>query len=282
MGHEKKLTEQMHNRFAKMFERGYGRSRHLDKKNCETQGKIYSKNTFETYKKVGYSFVAYMRNNHPELKKLEACQAYVNEYLCKRAYTDKVSAWTFKNERTALKKLFGLENQPVKWLNAPKCERAEVTRSRGAAVRDTHFSETKNADLVEFCRSTGLRRHELQALRGCQFKDGFLIGVKGKGGKVRDIEIVGDVALVERLCKAAGKSKVWKNVHNAADVHSYRADYARRVYRRYERDSSHLLRSDMYLCRKDKKGRVLDREAMKMVSQNLGHERISVCAQSYL
>jgi hypothetical protein len=39
---------------------------------------------------------------------------------------------------------------------------------------------------------------------------------------------------------------------------------------------------EKYICRKDKAGIVYDRRAMKIVSKQLGHNRISVIASDYL
>lgn len=304
MGHEKLLKAQIHDRYAAMFERGYGRSRHADKAAGNTGGRIYSKKTFETYKKAGRAFGSWMRENYPKVRKLDDCRAYVNEYLAKRCYVDEVSAPTFKTEKAALAKLFGVEAQTDEqrgWLASPQARRRDVTRSRGVAVRDGHFSESRNADLVEFCRSTGLRRHELEALRGSKLRcpgdavrvdgqarfvvpDGkmYLEGIAGKGGRVRTVEVVGDQELVARMCREAGSGLVWGRVHNACDVHAYRADYCGRVYRAYARELDGLEHGEKYFCRGDKKGVVYDRQAMKKASVNLGHTRIDVISKSYL
>lgn len=304
MGHERLLKVQVHDAYARMFERGYGRSRHADKAAGDTGGRIYSKSTFETYKKAGRAFASWMRESYPRVKRLDRCQAYVNEYLAKRLYVDKVSPHTFKTEKAALAKLFGVEAQDDRqrgWIASPEARRADVVRSRGDAVRDRHFSTERNADLVEFCRSTGLRRHELEALRGTKLRvageyvadgsggrmrvpDGkvFLDGIAGKGGRVRYVEVVGDRELVVRMCREAGPGLVWPKVHGACDVHAYRADYAARVYGQYARPLEGLRHDEKYYCRGDKRGTVYDRAAMMAASRNLGHSRIDVVSKSYL
>lgn len=42
--------------------------------------------------------------------------------------------------------------------------RANIKRSCGTKKQDAHFSETKNKELVEFCRATELRRAERSAI----------------------------------------------------------------------------------------------------------------------
>ena len=52
-----------------------------------------------------------------------------------------------------------------------------------------------------------------------------------KGGKYRQAPVIGDVDLVVRKMKEAGNKKVWSKIHDAADIHSYRADYATLPYK---------------------------------------------------
>ena len=93
------------------------------------------------------------------------------------------------------------------------------------------------------------------------------------------------------------------HVSSAADIHSYRADYATRVYLSAARDisglkgekidyteltgkvsknGSRIYKSAVYYCRGDQKGLALDRAAMIIASQNLGHNRESVVGEHYL
>jgi hypothetical protein len=41
-------------------------------------------------------------------------------------------------------------------------------------------------------------------------------------------------------------------------------------------------RNDRYICRRDMRSRVYSKKLMAVVSENLGHSRINVIAQSYL
>ena len=82
--------------------------------------------------------------------------------------------------------------------------------------------------------------------------------------------------------QAAGIGKVWVKVPQNADIHSYRADYASRIYLKYARPIEELPRKERYICRKDKRGVVYDRAAMLEASRALGHNRISVVGEHYL
>ncbi len=65
------------------------------------------------------------------------------------------------------------------------------------------------------------------------------------------------------------------------NVHGYRADYCQALYESIARDTSHLDRKDLYICRDDMDLR-LDRKAMKFCSEQLGHSRIGIIAYNYL
>lgn len=71
-------------------------------------------------------------------------------------------------------------------------------------------------------------------------------------------------------------------IKNRMDEHAYRREYAQKKYEQLARSVEELPRKERYICRKDKKGVVYDKKAMRKVSNNLGHERISVIAQSYI
>ena len=66
------------------------------------------------------------------------------------------------------------------------------------------------------------------------------------------------------------------------DNHFYRATYASRLYNQLKRDIDDIPTEDKYIMRKDRAGEIYDKKAMLLVSNALGHTRISVIAQSYL
>ena len=141
--------------------------------------------------------------------------------------------------------------------------------------------------MVAFCRATGLRREELQALRGTalyQDRSGYYLHITSgsKGGRERYAPIIGDKDLVIRLCKQAGDGKVFEKVPSGADIHSYRRDYATAIYRQHARPLEQLTAKEKYYCRGDRKGEVFDRAAMRITSNALGHGRIEVIAGHYL
>ena len=65
-------------------------------------------------------------------------------------------------------------------------------------------------------------------------------------------------------------------------MHSYRRDFAQKMYTRIARDTSLLSERAIYRCRKDMYGCVFDRAALKAVSVQLGHSRVNVIAEHYM
>jgi len=233
----------------------------------------------------------------------KAAKRHMNEWLQSRV-DQGLSAWTVQTEAKALGKLYGIQPDDPDYFQPPKRVRADIKRSRGDRVRDQHFSQTNNADLIKFCRSVGLRKAELSALKGFDlktrealqkelaelqsrpnrtaeeekhmgvlrdallFNDEFFVHVrpgKGKGGRERYSPIVGpDVAeVVERMREVGPNKRVWQKINSNADIHSYRSDYAARVYRAHAREISEIpydrvnkgtgrkFQGNVYTCRKD-------------------------------
>lgn len=278
-----------------------GESKHDAKKKSDDpmhlEG-VYSWGTYKSYLKIGCSFVSYCKEKYG-CKTLEACEAHASEWLSSRSDAG-LSAYTLKLDRCALGKIYGRSSDSF---SAPIEKRtyAAVTRSRGPAARDKHFSEAKNGDLLEFARSTGLRRGELQQLRGdalVQKRGQYYIRVttNTKGGRNRLAPICGDTALVVRLMTAAGEEKVFPHVHGALDVHACRRVYAQRLYDTVKRpldvceaDRSFVQpgrlfpdRDAVYRRRGEFRGTWLDKRAMVIVSRALGHNRLSVVGEHYL
>lgn len=262
-----------------------GRSKRKDKlEGCE-ESYIYSWETYRVYLRHAINFVKWCRDVH-QIRDLEACKPYAAEYI-QGLTAAGCAPSTLKLIASAIAKVYRCSAEDLKIKTAPR-RRADITRSRGRKASDAHFSEKNNRDLVDFCRGTGLRNFkELQQVKGTQleWRDGiyYLIGIKGKGGKIRDVPVLPEyAATVVRCCIAAGDGKVWPHVSSHADIHSYRADYATAWYKRLARPVAFLERSERYVCRCDRAGVVYDKAAMKQVSRFLGHNRIEVIAGHYL
>lgn len=327
----KDLHQQAYERLTSM--QAFGESKKKAIENGTDREKIFSFNTYKTYWKHIKYFTRWVNATHPECKTLKKAKRYVNEWLQLRV-DQGLSAWTIQTEAKALGKLYGIQPDDPDYFRPPKRERKEIKRSRGDRVRDRHFSQTNNADLIKFCRSVGLRKAELSTLKGGDlvtradlqkeleelerlpiwtseqekykgilrdallFDDEFFVHVrpgKGKGGRERYSPIVGpDVQeVVDRMREVGPDKLVWVKINSNADIHSYRSDYAARVYRAHAREISEIpydrthsgtgkkFQGDVYVCRKDEAKKKLDKAAMRMCSKALGHNRVEVVATNY-
>ena len=102
-----------------------------------------------------------------------------------------------------------------------------------------------------------------------------------KGGRERFSPIIGPHTeeIVARMRRTGLAEKVWQYVSSNADIHSYRGDYATEIYRLYARPIDQIpydrknkgtgrwFQSRVYTCRKDEKGKKLDKDAMEAASK---------------
>lgn len=167
--YQKDLHQQAYDRLKSM--EAYGKSKKEAMRAGTAKDKIYSYNTFKTYWKHIRYFVDWVKKEHPEATTLKAAKKYVNEWLGHRAAScnqkgEPLSAWTIQTEAKALGKMYGITPNDPDYYVPPVRARADIKRSRNDVVRDSHFSVSKNADFVTFCRATGLRRCEITRLTG--------------------------------------------------------------------------------------------------------------------
>ena len=274
-------------RLLNMFEAGKGVKRSYDKTLSDTKDKIYSEQTYRTYKKQFSYFMDWLSKEHSEAVTINDAHKLANEYL--QSLIDReISPYTIATVKAAMAKVFGVSS--ASFIKTPERERSGIKRSRYDVSSDKHISEATERRLARFTSATGLRRSEMTKITADDlfFRDGkaFLNVTKGtKGGKARTVEIMGaSEQETEDIIKfiQSKKGRLFPKLHSNYDNHRYRGTYAMRLYMRYARKEKDILRVDRYVMRKDRAGEVFDKSAMRMVTKNLGHNRIDVIAQSYL
>lgn len=277
----KTLHQQAHDRLNEML--SLGDSKKEDKKNGNTQQKIYSKNTYETYWKHIKYFIRWLQHEHPDVKTMRKARKYVAEWLQVRV-DQNLSAWTIQTEAAALNKFYNIGPDDPNRFQCPSRHRADVKRSRGEKVRDKHFSKQTNEELIHFCQACGFRRNVLERLRGddlfdrerveetllqarragnaamiracedaLQFfpdQDYFIIHRRDKGGKTRIAPIMGPYKqdVVRRMQNTGTNERVWQYVNKNCDVHGYRSDYATYIYKKYARPIEELKFENKIKC----------------------------------
>lgn len=274
-------------RLHTMLKAGMGSKRSKDKAEADTKNKIYSKATFETYKQQFRHFADWLNKAHPEAVTLEDARAFVDEYLRHLIELER-SAYSISTAKAAIAKIMGVE--ATQFISTPPRLRANIKRSREVAERDKHISDKKEEELARFTSATGLRRKEMTMITAEDlfFENGqaYLKIDKGtKGGKSRVAKILGKTEeetkhIVKWIQSKQGR--LFNKLSSNYDNHFYRATYANRLYNQLKRDIADIPTQERYVMRKERAGEVYDKHAMLQVSRALGHNRISVIAQSYL
>lgn len=286
MGKRASLKRQMVDALNKQAR--FGQSKHAakaqERERCARDGDrwnpsrapgIYSVKTMESYKKEAVRFTEWAKVNHG-CRYLEETKAHVSQYL-KEGIDRGLSPWTLQLQRAALRK--GLEdNRLGADVKMPIRHREDVIRSRGDKAMDREFSEARNKDMVDFCRASGLRRHELAELKVGDVRKGedgkwYVHVEQGKGGRPREAPVLDRLSLrVEEITQGKDPDALlFERVPVRADVHGYRREYAAERYqelagRPYDRDDRNNI----------------DRDAIRQISQDLGHNREDVVTRSYL
>ena len=325
-----------------------GESRHAMKQKHKDGEYIFSWTTYRNYLKHICYFVKYIKDDPRVISELgrkphtlDECKPYCDLWI--QSMLDRqLSASTISMCASALVKLFECSREELGIKDiVPEQIRENIKRSRKPAERDKNFKEdiAHNKEFADFCRATGLRRSEVAQIRGSDLvwdKNKWHLSVtcNTKGGRPRLSEIMGTDEEIQRvvdLCKAAGSNKIYPKPNTNADIHSFRAQYAKKVYQKYARkpeecrnerlilhngkiDKVYVSKNGkadverfnylytgkinkkgmpemkkgyadvptLYRCRSDMNGVLLDRQAIFIASEALGHGRDDVIPDHYM
>ena len=254
--------------------------------------KIYSYRTKEAYLDRCCRFAKWARQTHG-CQTLSDARSYADEYLTVRLDSG-LSVFSIKLERAALAKLYSQHADDFREL--PKRHRADIKRGRMVTKNSAEFATDRHPDLKDFTCATGLRRSELEKLRVRDIHDyGDTIQIDvlgGKGGKDRIVtadkdyfdrlrSMISGADSDMRVCNLLDGGVVDREAHvpKRAPMHAWRRDFAQAMYARIARDTDTLPEKELYRCKADMRGCIYDREALKAVSEQLGHARINVVAE---
>lgn len=288
-----KLKKQLHDELYCKFQRGLNTPKKPIKDIHNSTPYIHSRSTYDTYLKQCNAFADWTVSKYGQMNMNNAFK-HIPEYL-QECEIKGQSAWTIQTKLNAIAKAFGVSTMDIDY-NAPKRHRADVKRSRGIAVRDKGFNLNNPENQLQNAlgRAFGLRRAELDAIHWEDLvkRNGklYMKIVKhngkcaAKGGRERMIECQAtpeELKIIEKAYRhCGGQGKCVAKIHSHLDEHANRAIYACRIYKFYAREE--IPKHEKYACRRDKAGIVYDKNAMRITSQNLGHKRIDVIANSYL
>lgn len=232
---------------------------------------IYSVETMKTYRKESINFVEWAKFNYG-CRYLDEAKVYVSDYLRYRLSLNH-SAWSLKVARDALRKLYQ-DSALARDVFIPVRKKNDIKRSRNSVQMDKKFSPTRNRNLIDFARATGLRRHELRELlvKDVKVLDGKLMVFvrQGKGGRCRNVPVLQAFSdrVMEFISEKNPDDFLFSSIPVRADIHSYRRDYAASLYQE--------LSGNKYDSRSK------DQRFMKIVSAALGHNRLDIVRRNYL
>lgn len=330
--YSKDLHQQAYDRLTGM--QAFGESKKEAVANGTDKEKIFSFNTYKSYWKHTKYFIKYIKENHPECTTLKSAKKYVNEWLQTRvdqglsAWTVQLEAKAMgklygispddenyfkppKRNREDIKRSRGdrvrdkhfsktNNDELIKFCKGTGLRRAELGELRGKDLVtreqiEAEISQLESRPAAELTPADTKRLEMLQDTR--LFEGDYFTHVRnGKGGRERMSPIIGPnmEQIVERIKSTPAEEKVWQHIHQSADIHGYRAEYATIIYKakaraieeipydRVNRGTGRKYQSEVYTCRKDEAGRKLDKAAMLVCSKALGHNRIEVVANNYI
>ena len=330
--YSKDLHQQAYDRLTGM--QAFGESKKEAVANGTEKEKIFSFNTYKSYWKHTKYFIKYIKENHPECTTLKSAKKYVNEWLQARvdqglsAWTVQLEAKAMgklygispddenyfkppKRNREDIKRSRGdrvrdkhfsktNNDELIKFCKGTGLRRAELGELRGKdlVTREQIEAEIAQLESRPAAELTPVDTKRLEMLQDTRLFEGdyFTHVRNGKGGRERMSPIIGPNTeqIVERIKSTPAEEKVWQHIHQSADIHGYRAEYATIIYKakaraieeipydRVNRGTGRKYQSEVYTCRKDEAGRKLDKAAMLVCSKALGHNRIEVVANNYI
>ena len=231
-------------------------------------------------------FIQWARS-HYGIRRLEFLDQRADElatvYLADRLAQGR-SPYTVQAERAALRLFFDQRDLAAS-LAIPTRRREQITRSRGAAIRDKDFQPENWRPLLGFLEATGLRRAELQRLQVEDIRENPATGklevvIKkghGKGGRPRDVPVLPgrEQEVLAQRTDRDPHERVFSRIPSHLDIHSVRRLYAQSYYRYLSGRElppplGRLKRSDY------------DEAAVKQVSLALGHNRKDIILRHYI
>lgn len=248
-------------------------------------GRIHAHKTRVTYQEHTLRFIKWARAGEG-IKTLADLDARADELASdwlQREIAAGKSAYTLKTERSALRMFFG-DRALAGDVTLPERKITDIKRSRGPAARDKHFQPANWQPLIQFEQSVGLRRDELGRI--CvedvqEYRGQLMAHVRnGKGGRPRYAPVLpGHEAAVLAVVQGRDpEERIFDRLPSAADIHSYRRDYAQALYFYHAPGWPTLPPAKQRRLKPSD----YNREAAMKVSEALGHSRLDVVLRDYL
>ena len=281
------LNHQIHMRMEEM--KCMGESRHQAKQEYremvghnQTHNRtigIHSHATYDAYKSSCKAFTNYLKENSPEVKNInDVDEGHVIKFIQSRA-EEVYSPSTYSKDMAALNKIFNTE---VTKSDCDVANRSYKTIENNRELKPHHekinFDNYKSE--ISMIQATGIRRSSLETIT----KDSFKYDTNGtpthicvteKGGRYREAEIRESYREeIREIVEKAGNERVFEHIPNRLPTHRFRQEYAEKLYEEKLEKIENTEDREQY--------RGYDREILREVSENLGHNREDVIVYHYL
>ena len=281
------LNHQIHQRMEQM--KCMGESRHQAKQEYRemvghnhTHNKtvgIHSHATYNAYKSSCKAFTSFLKDNCKEVRHIEDIDdAHIKKFIEHRAEQG-YSAHTYSKDMAALNKIFNTE------ITKADCDvqnRSYKTIENNRELKEHHnkinFDNYKSE--ISMIQGCGMRRSSLETIDKNSFKydsngNPTHACLTEKGGRYREAEIRESYREeIREIIANAGEGKIFEHIPNRLPTHRFRQEYATKLYEEKLEKIENTEDREQY--------RGYDREVLREVSQNLGHNREDVIVYHYL
>lgn len=306
------LKIQMHNLITQKLQAGLGVSRHAIKQAIEQHNKetgellkdpsIHSVNTAESYRDTVDQFAKFLKEKHEDVwngKDLSNITKEISYQFLQEREEQGLSAWTISKDLSALNKLLE-QDLTKKEADLSYRNTDNITRSRVERDHDKSYNANNYKDQLEFSKAFGLRRESIckgqYAVKDISLfirDNKVYCSVIEKGGRHREAQclkgyqeaILNKYNVLEResLNKeqfkdlySSSNNRLFDRYTTKIDNHAIRAEYATKLYNQILEEKGIDKQDYSY------KSKTFDAEALREVSNALGHSRISVVAMHYI
>lgn len=281
------LNHQIHERMEQM--KCMGQSRHQAKQEYrEMKGTnqthnrtvgIHSHGTYNAYKSTCKGFVEYAKENCLDIKNIEDVdEGHIKQYIEHRAEQG-YSAHTYSKDMAALNKIFNTELTKSD-CNVPNRSYKTIENNRELKEHHNKINFDNYKSEISMIQATGIRRSSLETIT----KDSFKYDTNGtpthicvteKGGRYREAEIRESYReYVREIVENAGNGKIFEHIPNRLPTHRFRQEYATKMYEEKLEKVENTEDREQY--------RGYDKEILREVSENLGHNREDIIVYHYL
>lgn len=276
--HNGSLIYQLNKRMNSMFTPGA--SRHADKQTGADKGRIYSYNTYNTYKKECSNFCKFLKKEG-----IKDINNVNNNHVIKYLQEKGGSAYSQQTRKSALNKVFNT-SVTREQANIGLRTKANITRSRNEAKMDSKYSLKFNSDKITIAKATGIRRSSMLKLTPNSFsydsKGNYCVTVTEKGGKTRQAVVLKDK--VEEVKAIVSKNNKGNNIplfnkySKNIDNHAFRSEYCNNLLKEVKENGW-----EQYQRTEFRDNNIsTEQKELLVVSQNMGHNRIDVIQKHYL